>query len=198
MKHISQQFYVDIVFVAVTSISTWKACVIVHSRTHSMLSYNWEAMNSQWGLVLFMMYWVWQIMKCKWIFEFCKAHWNVFPPTCKFKSVWRYTEAPWWSFDVVFCSLCATGGILCSDTYATLWKGNALPCINKGFDLICSLALPQVHELCPSHRPAASHSLYVQCGVTKESGKPPISYRLLFVMVSTELHVSSATFAALF
>lgn len=33
-------------------------------------------------------------------------------------------------------------------------------------------ALPQVHELCPSHRTAALHIVHVQRGVQKESGTP--------------------------
>lgn len=48
---------------------------------------------------------------------------------------------------------------------------NLLLCIYKACNLIWSAALPQVHELCSSHRPAALHSLHVQCGVQKESGK---------------------------
>lgn len=99
-------------------------------RTHSLVSYNWDTMNSHRGTLLFIMYLVWQRMRCNWILEFLKAHRNVFPPTHKFKSVWRYTEATWWRFCCVFCSLCATGVILCSGTCAILWKGNELPCIN--------------------------------------------------------------------
>lgn len=48
---------------------------------------------------------------------------------------------------------------------------NQLLFIDVTFNLISSSALPQVHELCSSHRPAALHSLHVQCGVQEESGK---------------------------
>lgn len=43
-------------------------------------------------------------------------------------------------------------------------------------NLIWSLALPQVHELCSSHRPAALHFLHVQRGVQEKSGKSHSCY----------------------
>lgn len=67
----------------------------------------------------------------------------------------------------------------------TVW--NLLLCINETSNLIWSLALPQVHELCPSHRPAALHDLHVQCGVQKESGMNRcyfINKRVLWVQES--------------
>lgn len=45
-------------------------------------------------------------------------------------------------------------------------------CINQTFSPGPSSALPQVHELCPSHCTAALHIIHVQRGVQKESGTP--------------------------